>query len=487
MRRYALLLLAIAVIAGNAHAESELVIAIRYLHAQGTSHSHLYLYREDGKLLRQLTNDNSGQDSSPIFSPDGETIVFTREKPNNVREFWSVNPRGTDLKKLDARPDWYAQAKSSPYFTNVEPQEAGSADATSSPAESASPTATPASTYKSPDAFIELGNADSASWRTRLSHIHGESLRSHPREQKDGELLLYRALGREAESHSLCARKIRCALLRDVNVSTQPYAERSHVAPKLGVKTESPQARERGKPREDPHALQKLTRDETVSMHFGRSAFGVRCVLASLLLLTSLGFSAAVQAQPDSPEQLADDFWAWRAKHGPFTADDVNRMERPGGRRDWSRASIDRRRKDLAGFEARWKKLDPAQWPLSKQVDYKLIGSALARVRWELEVNPRWKRDPNFYIEQTLAALAEALSVPAPYDEAHSREILTRIENIPSILQQGAENLTEMPSPFASVAIQNLDGIRERLGKMVSALAGATTLKEKELKTAAGR
>ena len=99
MQRYALLLAVIATIAGNAHAESELVIAIRYLHAQGTSHSHLYLYREDGKLLRQLTNDNSGQDSGPIFSPDGETIVFTREMPNNVREFWSVNPRGTDLKK----------------------------------------------------------------------------------------------------------------------------------------------------------------------------------------------------------------------------------------------------------------------------------------------------------------------------------------------------------------------------------------------------
>src|SRR6266571_6197235 len=110
--------------------ESEIVIAIRYLQAKGTSHSHLYLYREDGKLLRQLTNDDSGQDSDPIFSPDGETIVFTREKPNDTREFWSVNPRGTDLKKLDGAPDWYAQAKSSPYFTNAEPQQAGSADAT---------------------------------------------------------------------------------------------------------------------------------------------------------------------------------------------------------------------------------------------------------------------------------------------------------------------------------------------------------------------
>src|ERR1041384_650523 len=182
------------------------------------------------------------------------------------------------------------------------------------------------------------------------------------------------------------------------------------------------------------------------------------------------------QSQTESLGKLSDDFWAWRAKYAPFTPDDVNRIERPGGMRDWSRASIDQRRKDLAGFEARWKKLNPAQWPISKQVDYKLIGSALSRVRWELEVNPRWKRDPNFYIEQTLTALAEALTVPAPYDERRSREILTRIENIPSNLQQGSENLENSPAPFATVAAQNLDGIREHLRTIASALVGSTTL-----------
>ena len=98
--------------------DSEIVVAIRYLQAKGTSHSHLYLYREDGKLLRQLTNDNSGQDSDPIFASDGETIVFTREKPNDAREVWSIDPRGTKLKKLDAAPDWYSATKSSPYFTS---------------------------------------------------------------------------------------------------------------------------------------------------------------------------------------------------------------------------------------------------------------------------------------------------------------------------------------------------------------------------------
>src|SRR6266403_5043144 len=114
----ALLFSAFAILGVQAKAASEIVIAIRYLQAEGTSQAHLYLYREDGKLLRQLTNDNSGQDSGPIFSSGGETVVFTREKPNNVREFWSVKPSGTDLKEIDAAPDWYAQAKSSPYFKN---------------------------------------------------------------------------------------------------------------------------------------------------------------------------------------------------------------------------------------------------------------------------------------------------------------------------------------------------------------------------------
>src|SRR4051812_33468295 len=139
-----------------AYADSEIVIAIRYLQAEGTSHSHLYLFLEDGKLLRQLTNDNSGQDSAPIFAADGSMIVFTRERSNNVREFWSIDPLGKTLKKLEAAPDWYTSAKSSPYFTNIETEEPASPNSSGSPEASVSPTATPIPTYKSPDGSVEL-------------------------------------------------------------------------------------------------------------------------------------------------------------------------------------------------------------------------------------------------------------------------------------------------------------------------------------------
>jgi uncharacterized protein (DUF885 family) len=199
-------------------------------------------------------------------------------------------------------------------------------------------------------------------------------------------------------------------------------------------------------------------------------------------IILLIAAAAPLRAQDTAPlDKLADDFWTWRARYAPFNGDDVPRIERPGGMRDWSRASIDKRRKDLTEFEGRWKKIDANKWPIAKQVDYRLIGSALSRGRWELDVNPGWRRDPTFYIAQTLTALVEALTVPAPYDETRSREILTRIDNIPSILEQGMQNLRKPPAPFARVAAQALENIRPHLHQMASALANSTTLKENEL------
>ncbi len=219
----------------------------------------------------------------------------------------------------------------------------------------------------------------------------------------------------------------------------------------------------------------------------------VGAVALILVLLGSLR-GADSQTQPgaaatESLEKLADDFWTWRAKYAPFTEDDVNRIERPGGVRDWSRATIDNHRKELAQFEARWKKIAASGWPIPRQVDSRLIGSALSRARWELEINPRWKRDPIFYIEQTLTPVVEALTVPAPYDEARSREILTRLENIPAILRQGEANLEKPPAPFAAVAIQALENIRPHLREMATALlrSTSTTLKDQELNGATDR
>lgn len=152
-----LIVSAFLLLAIELRAASEIVVAIRYLQTEGISHSHLFLYRDDGKFLRQLTNDDSGQDVDPIFGQDGANIVFTREKTNSPLEFWSIEPLGGNLKKLDAIPDWYEQTKTSPYFTNRDVAKAGESG---SPEASASPSPFGLiggrRTYKAPDGSVEL-------------------------------------------------------------------------------------------------------------------------------------------------------------------------------------------------------------------------------------------------------------------------------------------------------------------------------------------
>jgi hypothetical protein len=127
----------------------EIVLANRSLQAQGTSHSQLFLYREDGTLLRQLTRDNTGQMIDPIFAPDGETIVFTREVDDH-KDFWSIEPKGLNLHQLPEAPEWYATTKDSALFTNLE-EENENAPNPGAPSDEQK-----AVSFRSPDGLVEL-------------------------------------------------------------------------------------------------------------------------------------------------------------------------------------------------------------------------------------------------------------------------------------------------------------------------------------------
>jgi uncharacterized protein (DUF885 family) len=189
----------------------------------------------------------------------------------------------------------------------------------------------------------------------------------------------------------------------------------------------------------------------------------------ALLLFPAISFT---QEKSDSLGQLASDFWTWRAIHRPFTFDDIPRMERAAEVRDWSEAAIAKQRVDLSEFERRWETMRPGGWPIAKRVDYRLMGSAIARVRWELDINPRWRRDPTFYIEQTVGALEEDFLPPPSFSQARCRDIVMRAENIPSILVQAEVNLRAV-NPFAQLAIASLSDIDTRLTRVE---AGASPL-----------
>jgi len=196
------------------------------------------------------------------------------------------------------------------------------------------------------------------------------------------------------------------------------------------------------------------------------------------LAILSVLFAHNILVHADSVSELSDTFWQWRAQEQPFSDDDIPRIERPAGLVvDWSPETIAQRLQQLDNFEQRWKALAPSAEPLvPDQVDYRLLGSAVARVRWELSIEQSWKRNPQFYVDQTLGSVYLLLLQPPPFSESRQHEIVARMKQIPATLQSAQKNLTDMRQPFAQLAIDALDHLSERLQRMETGIAPQFTV-----------
>lgn len=171
-------------------------------------------------------------------------------------------------------------------------------------------------------------------------------------------------------------------------------------------------------------------------------------------------------------QELAEDFWTWRAQNQPVSSDDIPRIERPPDWiPDWSQKAIARRREELADFNKRRQGIDAKSWPIPQQVDHRLIGSAIARVHFELNVMCIQERNPGFYVDQTLGLLFLLLLKPPPFDEARSRKIVKALQSFRQTVTDAQENLAgKAIKPFALAAIEKLGDIKQRLTKVTDEL-----------------
>ncbi|RJO71453.1 DUF885 family protein [Nocardia panacis] len=171
--------------------------------------------------------------------------------------------------------------------------------------------------------------------------------------------------------------------------------------------------------------------------------------------------------------QLIAEFWDWRIRTQPDSYDDVPRVERPADWvADWSPDAIADRRRRLGEFAGRHRAIDLTGAPLAIQIDGRLLGSALAKVHWELELLRNWQRNACFYLDQALVPLYTLLLAPPPFEEGRAAAILRQLRQVPETLRHARTNLTEQAAaPFAAYAGRLLaDGPRS-LTQALAALA----------------
>ncbi|HWW23353.1 MAG TPA: DUF885 family protein [Edaphobacter sp.] len=193
--------------------------------------------------------------------------------------------------------------------------------------------------------------------------------------------------------------------------------------------------------------------------------------LGCAVLIVCLAQAHADFSRPQL-DALSESFWQWRATEQPFTNDDIPRIERASGFRvDWSPAAAKRYQEQIVDFERQWRALDMSGASVADQVDYRLLGSAIARVYWELDVVPDWRRNPGFYLDQSLGSVYAALLPPPPISADRQVQILNRMERIPATLSAARENLNDMRGPYVRVTLDSLKNIEAALQVFKTALA----------------
>lgn len=175
--------------------------------------------------------------------------------------------------------------------------------------------------------------------------------------------------------------------------------------------------------------------------------------------------------------ELAADFRDWRTLTQPDDGDDVPRVDRPAGWvTDWSAGAVAERRLALADFTARHGAIDLSDEPVEVRVDGRLLGSALARVHWELDLLRGWQRNPGFYVEQALLQVFNLLLIPPPFDRQRVADITRNLRHVPVVLDQGRENLAgHAAAPFAEQALRGLSTAAADLERAMAALADVLT------------
>ena len=174
---------------------------------------------------------------------------------------------------------------------------------------------------------------------------------------------------------------------------------------------------------------------------------------------------------------LAAEFWEWRLETSFRTADDIPRVDHtPGWLPEFTPESVTARHEVHRGFAERWAAMDVSGLPIPDQVDYRLLGSALNRVPWELDTLRSWERDAVFLTGQILGPWFDLLVQLPPFEADRQAGLLAVARSIPGRVALAQANLSRAGvADLARVAAGSLAHIGTQFPASVEALRAEFT------------
>jgi len=134
------------------------------------------------------------------------------------------------------------------------------------------------------------------------------------------------------------------------------------------------------------------------------------------------------------------------------------RTWRDGTSFDYGKEAISRREEKMALFQSRLEDMAVDQWPLSQQAEFLAVRAKFDQQDFTLRISRPWARDPGFYLDRMLRVTFADL----PVNGEPLAELERRLDDIPALVTQAKQNLTDVAADYADLAIFNLsnaDGV----------------------------
>lgn len=184
--------------------------------------------------------------------------------------------------------------------------------------------------------------------------------------------------------------------------------------------------------------------------------------------------------------QLGEKFWSWRRTQQPRSHDDITRIARnPNWMPSWSASDVAKYREQYLDFLDLYSKINVGKiknlnCDKVTYVDYRILGSAIARVKWEIDILKIWQQQPRFYIDQSIGVIFDHL-LPQKLSVNVISEVINAFSQTPRVLSEGVENLkNHAVKSYAEVAIELLANIDSQIRELVLALSKITNSGELE-------
>lgn len=192
-----------------------------------------------------------------------------------------------------------------------------------------------------------------------------------------------------------------------------------------------------------------------------------------MFIIVALPVALAQESPAPNPglATLGDEIHAWLAVNRSVSPNAFDRIPRPPGwQPDWSQTSLQQRKIEFLKLQARLKAVDALGFDTADRIDAAMLGATVAGVHWRLEVLASARRDPGFYIDQSLGSVFSLLAgSPEPSTEEIG-EIITRLQGFTGLVNAAKLNLDRVVPELAEAAISRIGEVNARVDGLESAL-----------------